>query len=90
MAWLHDVLEDCPVSESELVEKGIPEKHVDAVRLLTKTKGVAYEDYLEGVASSELASVVKIADMISNLADNPTRRQIKKYAQGLERLSRNF
>ncbi len=90
VAWLHDVLEDCDVTESDLIKKGIPEKHVNAVRLLTKTKGVSYEDYLEGVASSELASTVKIADMVSNLADHPTQRQIRKYAKGLERLSRDF
>lgn len=90
VAWLHDVLEDCEVTEDELIEKGIPEKHVSVIRLLTKTKGVSYELYLERVASSDLASKVKIADMISNLADHPTPRQIKKYAKGLERLSRDF
>jgi len=90
VAWLHDVLEDCVVSEKDLIERGIPEKHLHAVRLLTKTKGVSYEDYLEGVARSKLASTVKIADMISNLADHPTPRQIRKYAKGLERLTRDF
>ncbi len=90
VAWLHDVLEDCDLTEDELIEKGIPEKHVSAIRLLTKTKGVSYDLYLEGVATSELAATVKIADMISNLADHPTPRQIKKYAKGLERLTREF
>ncbi len=90
VAWLHDVLEDCDVSEDELLKQGIPEKHVTAVRILTKTPGVSYDDYLECVASSELATQVKIADMISNLADNPSAKQLKKYGKGLERLTREL
>jgi len=35
------------------------------------------------VKCNELARKVKIADMLSNLADNPTDKQIKKYAKGL-------
>jgi len=89
VAWLHDVLEDCDdISKSDLLEKGIPEMHVEAVELLTKREGVSYEDYLEGVATSELATKVKISDMICNLSDSPTPRQIRKYAKGLERLTR--
>ena len=32
---------------------------------------------------NELARVVKIADMIDNLADKPSKKQIIKYATGL-------
>ncbi len=89
IAWLHDVVEDCDVSAENLHRKGIPVKHVSAVLLLTKTKGLDYQSYLDRVAQCPLASKVKIADMISNLADNPTPRQIRKYAVGLERLTRD-
>lgn len=89
VAWLHDVVEDCDVSAENLHENGIPEKHVSAVLLLTKTKGLDYQSYLDLVAQCPLATKVKIADMISNLADNPTPRQIRKYAVGLERLTRD-
>jgi len=89
VAWLHDVIEDCHVTADSLQEEGIPEKHVMAVLLLTKTKGVDYQSYLDRVAHCPLATRVKIADMISNLADNPTPRQIRKYAVGLERLTRD-
>ena len=87
VAWLHDVLEDTPVTAEELKAKGIPAHLVDAVALMTKTKGLSYEDYLDDIAASPLATKVKIADMLSNLADNPTDRQIRKYAKGLLRLT---
>ncbi len=90
VAWLHDVLEDCDVSVSQLREQGIPDRCIEAVVLLTKPKGVDYEQYLERVAESPLARTVKIADMISNLADNPSEKQLKKYAKGLVVLTRNL
>lgn len=89
VAWLHDVIEDCDVSEEYLHERGIPEKHVSAVIRLTKVNGVEYIRYLDRVAECPLATKVKIADMISNLADNPSPRQIRKCAVGLERLTRD-
>ena len=87
VAWLHDVIEDTEVSAERLRAEGIPQHLVDAVVLVTKTKGQSYEDYLQDIAASPLAKKVKIADMLSNLADNPTDRQIRKYAKGLLRLT---
>ena len=89
IAWLHDVVEACDVSAEVLHKREIPEKHVSAVLLLTKTKGLDYQSYLDRVAQCPLATKVKIANMISNLADNPTPRQIRKYAVGLERLTQD-
>lgn len=90
VAWLHDVLEDTSVTQDDLREKGIPEACIEAIILLTKTKGTRYEEYLEKVAASPLAAKVKIADMISNLADQPSDRQLKKYAKGLLRLTQDL
>lgn len=85
-AWLHDVLEDTDLSRQDLIAQGIPEDVVTAVEALTKQDGLSYEENLERVASNELARGVKIADMLSNLADSPTQNQIRKYAHGLLRL----
>lgn len=90
VAWLHDVIEDCNVTAEDLLAQGIPSHCVDAVVLMTKTEGVEYEAYLERIRSNPLATRVKIADMISNLADNPTNRQLKKYAKGLARLTQDL
>lgn len=82
-AWLHDVLEDTTETTTTLLEAGIPIEVVSAVEALTKSKGVPYRHYLEGVKKDPIARKVKIADMISNLADTPTEKQIEKYARGL-------
>lgn len=90
VAWLHDVIEDSEHTAETLKAAGIPSHLVEAVVLLTKTQEVSYGDYLEKVASNRIATRVKIADMISNLADNPSTKQIQKYAKGLQRLSRDL
>jgi (p)ppGpp synthase/HD superfamily hydrolase len=86
VAYLHDVLEDTKVTYSDLENEGIPENIIKAVEILSKNlynENVSYDQYLSCVKKNELARKVKIADMISNLADNPTDKQIKKYAKGL-------
>lgn len=85
-AWLHDVLEDTNLSAADLRAQGIPARVVDAVEALTKQEGLSYEENLKRVAANELAKGVKIADMLSNLADSPTKNQIRKYAGGLLKL----
>lgn len=85
-AWLHDVLEDTELSRDDLIAQGIPEDVVVAVEALTKQDDLSYEENLQRVAANELARGVKIADMLSNLADSPTKNQIRKYAHGLLRL----
>lgn len=87
VAWLHDVIEDSDYTAESLEEAGIPSHLVADVVLLTKTREGGYEDYLARVASSPIAKKVKIADMLSNLSDNPTKKQIRKYANGLLRLT---
>lgn len=83
VAWLHDVLEDTEVTAEEMRQHGIPDEVIACVRLLTKTKDVDYEEYLASVKQDAVAKKVKIADMLSNLSDHPSERQILKYAKGL-------
>lgn len=82
-AWLHDVIEDTEVTASSLSACGIPESVIKAVEALTYTGSLNYEEYLLGVKRDWIAKKVKVADMICNLADSPTDRQIIKYARGL-------
>jgi (p)ppGpp synthase/HD superfamily hydrolase len=83
VALLHDVLEDTKVSAHDLLTAGIEEDIVAAVQILTKHPSRSYDEYLKLVKVNELARQVKIADMLSNLADSPTNKQIRKYSQGL-------
>ena len=83
VAYLHDVLEDTNVSVQDLYDLDVPTNIVVAVIQLTKHKGINYDDYLKNIKSNELARRVKIADILSNLADDPSDKQIVKYAKGL-------
>lgn len=83
VAWLHDVIEDTTVTAKDLLERGFSQRIVDAVVLLTKTEGYDYIEYMRAIKLNALARVVKIADMRSNLADTPTKNQIKRYTNGI-------
>lgn len=83
VAALHDVAEDTSVTAADLLAAGIPQEVVDAVVVMTHPAGERYFDYLIRVKANPLAAKVKVADMLSNLADSPTDRQIVKYAKGL-------
>jgi len=82
VAWLHDVLEDTFETAETLRKQGIPVNIIEAVELLTKNSSVSYKDYLDKVKTSSLATKVKVADMLSNLSDSPTKKQIIKYSKG--------
>lgn len=82
-AWLHDVLEDTKETPDSMRAAGIPESVIEAVQVLTKVPGEDYSVYLTRVKAHPVARKVKIADMLSNLSDSPTDKQILKYAHGL-------
>lgn len=84
VAYLHDSIEDTCVTRESLISKGVSKTIVDAVVALTKVKGESYDRYLMNVYNNPLARKVKIADMLSNLSDTPSERQVKKYAKGLQ------
>jgi len=85
-ALLHDVIEDSNgvITKETLLAAEIDTDVVDAVVLLTKSPNVRYENYLIALKGNDLACRVKIADMIHNLNDSPTPRQIIKYKDGLK------
>lgn len=87
VAWLHDVMEDGPVSVFHLADKGLPNDVILAVECLTRDAFRTYEEYLEGVRSNPLARKVKINDICDNLGDNPTMKQIRKYGKALTYLT---
>lgn len=64
VAWLHDVLEDCPAYASEV--NTFPSAIVDAVRLLTRTRSTPTEAYYGRIRTSPVALAVKRADLDDN------------------------
>lgn len=77
-AVLHDVIEDCTgktiyiggapkvISFAMLIEEGMSDAVVDAVRRLTKMPGQTYEEYQAEVLGSVRAMAVKKEDLRTN------------------------
>ena len=101
LAMLHDVIEDGPAQSGltrrqlfRMVKDAIPndlnaqQSIMNALRVMTHSKRThpVYEDYLQVVFSNELATIVKISDLIHNLSHNPSDRQITKYRNALKKV----
>ena len=101
LAMLHDVMEDGPAQSGltrrqlfRMVKNAIPDDSraqqsiMNALRVMTHSKRThpVYEDYLQLVFSNELATIVKISDLIHNLSHNPSDRQIAKYKNALKQV----
>lgn len=83
-AWLHDVPENTGIGSHDLRVAGISEQVTMAVMALTKfNTSELYISYIVRVLENPIARKVKIADILSNLADKPTKKQIVKYAKAL-------
>lgn len=94
-AWLHDTLEDSPITTDELVAEGIPAEVIEAVELLTRTPGQPSSDYYAKIRAHPLARQVKLADLADNtdperlaLLPEPQRtRLITKYTHAYHALA---
>ena len=84
VALLHDTLEDTSLTAQALLGQGVSPIVVEAVVAMTKRENEAYDDYLIRVKANWLARKVKIADILSNLSDSPSKNQVKKYAKALK------
>ena len=66
---LHDVVEDTTLTFDDLLARGVDESIVDALHLLTHTKDITYEEYVNRIATSgnDIAIHVKYNDLCHNL-----------------------
>jgi len=71
IALLHDVLEDTKYTEQDLKDMGYTDQIVDAVKLVTRTKDVTYNQFIDNIIDSgnQHALIVKISDMTHNMSD---------------------
>lgn len=65
IAYLHDSLEDTPLTSKELL-KVFDKDIVKAVKVLTKPKNVKYLTYIRNVKTNSLAKQVKLSDLRNN------------------------
>jgi (p)ppGpp synthase/HD superfamily hydrolase len=84
IAYLHDSIEDGRTTRTTLMMLGVSPSVIQGVEVLTKDK---YDDYLEYIKTLEYTHsyvrAVKIADILDNLSDSPSKKQIIKYAKAL-------
>lgn len=65
-AILHDVIEDTIVTYQDLLEAGISQRVIDAVRAVTKLPGETLDEYKARVFANRDAMMVKRADLRHN------------------------
>ena len=86
-ALLHDVVEDTDTTFEDLQKEGIPEKVIEALRLLTHSPEVPYMEYVAKTASDPIAAAVKLADLNHNSdmsrLDNITDKDIQRHKKYL-------
>lgn len=85
VAKLHDTLEDATdFTPAVLLARGIPQSVIDILLLLTHPKYTDYFAYIHKLKAHPIAKMVKLADIQHNLSDNPSQRQIEKYAKAVD------
>lgn len=85
-AWLHDVLEDTPLTVDHLRTAGISEATITAVELLTRPhEFLEYDTYIQRIIESGniTALVVKHADLTHNLRPSLPERMRPRYERAL-------
>ena len=87
VALLHDTVEDTAVTLEDIhkefgLEVGVYVEH------LTHREGEEYMDYITRVKKYELTSEIKIADILSNAADDPSPKALQKYRRALKFLTK--
>ena len=78
-AWLHDVVEDTPLTIADLRVAGINEDVLTAVDLLTKRDNEEYLTYLLRLKDNEIALTVKIEDIKNNMSDLDRKKKKSMY-----------
>ena len=85
-ALLHDTIEDSQMTAEKLLKLGFPSDIVEAVVILTKSKGTDYDTYIEQIGTNPIAREVKIADLEDNL--DVTRLPYPLSIKDLDRLNK--
>ena len=85
-AWLHDVIEDHPEYEDQIREE-FPEL-INSLLLVSRDKKDTYAEFIDKIVGSgdKIAVVVKLADMTTNLSNNPPANLRKRYEKNIDKL----
>lgn len=86
IAILHDVIEDTKLTIEDL-QKDFPKKVVEIVDILSKREDETHFEYIRRVSKNEIATEIKIADIIDNLSDTiciQPKSMIDRYNKSLK------
>lgn len=88
IALLHDILEDTIADVSDLMNLGVIDRVIRAIKVVTRGENEVYTTYIDRVADSGdyPAVAVKIADLEDHLRDTThiTESLAKRYMRALE------
>ena len=91
LAYLHDVLEDAPADQKTKLESEISStfgvRILQSLFALTHKPSEDYLDYVSRAKKDPLARLVKFADIVSNITDEPTQKQLLKYKKAMDLLT---
>jgi hypothetical protein len=98
VAVLHDVVEDCDGWTFERLEaEGFKPAVIEALRLVTKIEGEAYEDFVRRAAGNSISRAVKIADLEDNMdvsrlpiLTDKDHERLEKYQKAMATLQSGF
>lgn len=82
-AWLHDSVED-ERTTIDIIHTEFGAQVANYVMNLTHDNAHLYMEYIHHVAANHTCRLIKIADILANLADSPTQKQIIKYTKALK------
>ena len=81
---LHDILEDTLLTKKDLLNMGFSQEIVDTVFLLTHSKSISYNEYIDRIIQSnnKVAMYIKKIDMENNMdltrLTNTTEKDVKR------------
>jgi len=97
VAVLHDVLKDTELTLNDLESEGFGYDVLIPLGILTKGKGISYDDYIKQIAKNNVARNVKIQDIRNNMdlsrIENLSKRDFernKKYKKALHFLINSY
>lgn len=85
-AILHDTIEDGESWVTGEIFKTFGNEIGYLVKTLSIKKNQTYEEYMQCILADKRTIIIKIADSLHNVTDNPTTSMKRKYREGLSEL----
>lgn len=90
IAILHDVIEDSKLTFEDLKAEGFTDRVIEALKLLTRQKGVSYDDYIDGMCGNRDALLVKREDLRDNCDITRLKSVSEKDFERMNKYIRSF